>query len=206
MDRDKGIIFIIDDDISIRKSLTLLLVSHGFQIQCYTSSEEFLSILPFNGMGCILLDLQMQGISGLELQEELSKNDSPLPIIFLSGQGDIASSVKALRAGAVTFLEKPCPEDQLLDAIAEALMISQSRLVNHATRQDAIHKLNALSPREREVLELVVAGMLNKQIGGVLNIAEHTVKLHRQNITGKLGVKSVAEIVRMTQLSGMTFS
>jgi len=194
-------VFIIDDDPSIRKSLSLLLSSHGFETECYSCSEEFLSRLPIEGIGCILLDLQMDGINGLELQEKLSQHDKQLPIIFLSGQGNISSTVRALRAGAITFLEKPCLEDELLKAISEAMTISQKRVKENQSLDQARQKLNALTPREREVLKLVVTGMLNKQVAGELSITEHTVKLHRQHITEKLGVKSVAEIVRITQLS-----
>ncbi len=196
-------VFIIDDDPSIRKSISLLLTSHGFQSESYSCAEEFLTRLPFEGIGCILLDLQMDGISGLELQENLSQHDEQLPIIFLSGQGNISSTVRALRAGAITFLEKPCLEVDLLKAIAEALTISHKRMTEREAWQTAHQKLMSLSPREMEVLKLVITGMLNKQVAGELNIAEHTVKLHRQHITEKLGVKSVAEIVRMTQLSGL---
>ncbi len=196
-------VFIIDDDPSIRKSLSLLLSSHGFETECYSCSEEFLSRLPIEGIGCILLDLQMDGINGLELQEKLSQHDKQLPIIFLSGQGNISSTVRALRAGAITFLEKPCLEVDLLKAIAEAMTISQKKVAESEALRHARQKLMTLSPREMEVLRLVITGMLNKQVAGELKIAEHTVKLHRQHITEKLGVKSVAEIVRMTQLSGL---
>ena len=201
MESEANIIFIIDDEPSVRNALALLLKSHGLHTESYDSSEAFLSREPFTGIGCILLDLQMDGLSGLELQERLGHYNVHLPIIFLTGNGDIASSVKALRAGALTFLEKPCLEDELLKAISEAMTISQKRVKENQSLDQARQKLNALTPREREVLKLVVTGMLNKQVAGELSITEHTVKLHRQHITEKLGVKSVAEIVRITQLS-----
>ncbi len=201
MESEANIIFIIDDEPSVRNALALLLKSHGLLTESYDSSEAFLSREPYAGIGCILLDLQMDGLSGLELQARLGDYNVHLPIIFLSGNGDIASSVKALRAGALTFLEKPCLEDELLKAISEAMTISQKRVKENQSLDQARQKLNALTPREREVLKLVVTGMLNKQVAGELSITEHTVKLHRQHITEKLGVKSVAEIVRITQLS-----
>lgn len=203
MEDKKGTLFIIDDDASVRKSLSLLLSSHGYDTEAYSSSEEFLSRLPFDGLGCILLDLQMDGINGLELQEKLCLYDLTLPIIFITGHGNVSTSVKALRAGAVTFLEKPCPAEILLKAISEALTISRQRVLENQARQLALQKLSILSPREREVLKLIITGMLNKQVAGQLNIAEHTVKLHRQHITEKLGVKSVAEIIYITQLAGL---
>ena len=151
MESESNIIFIIDDEPSVRNALALLLKSHGLHTESYDSSEAFLSREPFTGIGCILLDLQMDGLSGLELQARLGDYNVHLPIIFLSGNGDIASSVKALRAGALTFLEKPCLEDELLKAISEAMTISQKRVKENQSLDQARQKLNALTPREREV-------------------------------------------------------
>jgi two-component system response regulator FixJ len=198
-------IFIIDDDASVRRSLSLLLTSHGYVTKSFSSSEDFLASEPFDGIGCIILDLELDGIDGLELQEQLGRKSSTLPIIFMTGHGNIAISVKALRAGAITFLEKPCPENELFVALSEALMISRKRINDREAYLEARSRIDTLSPREMDVLKLVITGMLNKQVAGELNIAEHTVKLHRQHITEKLGVKSMAEIIHIAQLSGLAF-
>jgi two-component system response regulator FixJ len=196
-------IFIIDDDASIRHSLARLLNSHGYRTETFTSAEEFLDRMPYEGFGCFLLDMELDGLDGLELQQVLLANKSLLPIIFISGKGSISTSVSALRAGALTFLEKPVEESVLMPMIREALRVSEHRALEDACQKEASILFESLSPREMEVFKLVTSGLLNKQIAGELNIAEHTVKLHRQHITTKLGVKSVAEIIQLGQAAGL---
>ncbi|MEJ2196216.1 MAG: response regulator, partial [Ignavibacteriaceae bacterium] len=198
-------IFVIDDDESVRRSLPMLLESMEFEVETFPSSEDFLNREPFNGTGCILLDINLGGKSGLELQEELINKQYSLPIIFITGKGGVPESVRALKKGAVDFLQKPFDDQQLLDAVEEAVAKS------HTIRKefDELKKLqgliSVLTERELEVFKYVITGMLNKQIAEKLNIAEHTVKLHRGKITEKLGVKSVAELVRIAEKAGIKF-
>ena len=196
-------IFVIDDDESVRRSLPMLLESMEFEVETFPSSEDFLNREPFNGTGCILLDINLGGKSGLELQEELINKQYSLPIIFITGKGGVPESVRALKKGAVDFLQKPFDDQQLLDAVEEAVAKS------HTIRKefDELKKLqgliSVLTERELEVFKYVVTGMLNKQIAQELNITEHTVKLHRGKITEKLGVKSVAELVLIAEKLGI---
>ena len=189
----------MDDDESIRRSLSLLIRSAGYPVSDFRGAEEFLESGNFNGTGCILLDIFLDGKSGLELHEEISKKFSNLPIIYITGLGDVPMSVQALRKGAINFLQKPVDEQQLFNAIEEALRKSSEMVLeqNHILKIKSL--LNKFTPREYEIFQLVLTGMLNKQIAAELNITEHTVKLHRGKITEKLGVKSVAEMVRLAQ-------
>lgn len=189
------IVFVIDDDESVRKSISLFLMASGYEVKSMGSAEEYLGEEAYNGIGCLILDVHLGGKSGLELQNELLGMNSQLPIIFITGQGDIHMSVKALKNGAVNFLEKPFSDDELLQSISEALLLSR-RLKREKEECDKCRFLmDALTPREHQILNLLITGMLNKQIAGELGIAEHTVKLHRHNICEKLGVKSVPEII-----------
>lgn len=197
------IVFIIDDDKSVRKSLSLFLTASGYQVEPLASSEEYLARETHKGTGCLILDINLDGISGLELQNELKRMNSLLPIIFITGQGNIHMSVNVLKKGAVNFLEKPFYDDELLQSISEALALSQ-KLKRETEEIKKYHTLmDALTPREYQIVTLVTTGMLNKQIAGELNIAEHTVKLHRHSICEKLGVKSVPEIIRIADKAGM---
>ena len=192
-------VFIIDDDLSVRRSLSLLLRSGGYLVESFASAEELLVIDEYTGEGCIILDIFMDGRSGLELQEEISKKFCCFPIIFITGQGDIPMSVKAMKKGAVNFLQKPVDDIELLRAVEDA--ISRSRQLN-ADRQETEKiklLLDSLTAREYDVYRLLITGMLNKQIAAELDITEHTVKLHRGKITEKLGVRSVAEMVKLAQ-------
>jgi len=198
-------IFVIDDDASVRRSLPLLLKASDYDVETFSSSEEFLNREQFNGTGCIILDINLEGISGLELQEELMNKQDSLPIVFITGKGGVPESVQALKKGAIDFLQKPFDDKELLDAVEEALTKS------HEIKKefDQIKKLQTLfsnlTDRELEVFKYVITGMLNKQIAYKLNIAEHTVKLHRGKITEKLGVKSVAELVRIAEKAGISY-
>ena len=197
-------IFIIDDDKSVRRSLSLFLQSFGYQVETYESAEEFLETNKFDGVGCIILDVNMSGKSGLELQEELIKTGSDLPIIFITGKGNIQMSVNAVKKGAVNFLEKPFGDEEILHAISEAIQLSGEKHTQMIEKTEAQNLMKMLTPRELEIVKYLPTGLLNKQIAGELNIAEQTVKIHRRNICDKLGVKSVPEIIRITEKAGVT--
>jgi FixJ family two-component response regulator len=196
-------IFIIDDDKSVRRSLSLFLQSVGYQVETYESAEEFLESEKFHGAGCIILDVNMSGKSGLELQEELIKTGSGLPIIFITGKGNIQMSVKAVKKGAVNFLEKPFKEEDILNSVSESVILSRNLVAQKAEQKAAQDLVNLLTPRELEIVKYLPAGLLNKQIAAKLNIAEQTVKIHRRNICDKLGVKSVPEILRIAEKAGV---
>ena len=200
------IIFIIDDDESVRRSLSLFLTASGYQVEPLASSEEYLAREAHDGIGCLILDVHLNGKSGLELQTELICMNSHLPIIFITGQGSIPMSVNAMKKGAVNFLEKPFNDDKLLQSISEALALSRKLKTEKEENKKAQILMDALTPREYQILTFVITGMLNKQIAGELNIAEHTVKLHRHSICEKLGVKSVPEIIRIADKARMLTS
>jgi FixJ family two-component response regulator len=201
MNKASCIVYIVDDDPSVRRSLSLLLMSDGYQVASIGSAEELLELEleDYTGEGCIILDIFMDGKSGLELQEEINQKFNRLPIIYISGQGDIPMSVQAMKKGAVNFLEKPVNDLELLNAVEEAIVISRREHTEQQETEKVKKLLNSLTAREYEIYCLLITGMLNKQIAGKLNITEHTVKLHRGKITEKLGVKSVAELVKLAQ-------
>ena len=196
-------IFIIDDDLAVRRSISLFLTACGFSVESFGSSEEYLERGSWDGTGCIILDVNLEGKNGLELQDELACRASHLPIIFITGFGNIPMSVDALKKGAVNFLEKPFKDDDLLKSISEALIISKKIKSEKEEYQAALDLIDTLTQREKEILKYLLTGMLNKQIASKLNIAEHTVKLHRHSISEKLGVKSVPEILRIADKAGI---
>lgn len=198
-------IFVIDDDASVRRSLPLLLKASDYDVETFSSSEEFLNREQFDGTGCIILDINLEGISGLELQEELMNKQDSLPIVFITGKGGVPESVQALKKGAIDFLQKPFDDEQLLNAVEEALTKSHEIKKEFDQLKKLQDLLSNLTDRELEVFKYVITGMLNKQIAYKLNIAEHTVKLHRGKITEKLGVKSVAELVRIAEKAGISY-
>jgi FixJ family two-component response regulator len=197
------IVFVIDDDKSIRRSLSLFLTASGYQVETFPGAEEFLEREPYAGTGCLVLDVNLDGKSGLELQKKLVILESHLPIIFITGRGNIPMSVDALRSGAINFLEKPFKEEVLLQSIEEAFSLSQKLLCEKQETTHAKELIDSLTLREMEVLRYIITGMLNKQIASVLHIAEHTVKLHRHSICDKLAVKSLPEIIRITDKAGV---
>jgi FixJ family two-component response regulator len=203
MGKENCKVFIVDDDPSVRKGLSLLLMSASYPVESFGSAEEFLELEEYTGAGCILLDIFMEGRTGLELQAEIKKKFAFLPIIYITGQGDIPMSVRALKKGAINFLQKPIDDLVLLQAVEEALSLSRSIFRENQESNHLKSLLNTLTPRENEVFRYILTGMLNKQIAAELNIAEHTVKLHRGKITQKLGVKSVAELVMLAQKLNM---
>jgi FixJ family two-component response regulator len=202
-DNSKDILFIIDDDRSVRRSLSLFLTASGYEVEAYPSAEEFLERELYPGTGCLILDVNLEGKSGLDLQKKLVVLGSHLPIIFITGRGNIPMSVDALRGGAVNFLEKPFKEEVLIQSITEALALSKKLLLEKQEIIYASHLIDTLTLREMEVLKYIITGMLNKQIASILGIAEHTVKLHRHSICDKLAVKSLPEIIRITDKAGV---
>lgn len=196
------IVFIIDDDESVRSSLSFFLQS-DYYVESFESSEEFLSREDHTGVGCIILDVNMSGKSGLELQEVLINYNSHLPVIFITGYGNIHMSVDTVKKGAVNYLVKPFREEELLQSISEALTISRKLAVEKEEFLNAKKLIGKLTHRELEILTYIVTGMLNKQIAYKLNIGEHTVKVHRRSICEKFGVKSVPEIIRIADKAGI---
>jgi FixJ family two-component response regulator len=196
-------VFIVDDDASVRKSVSRLLQAAGYQAQTFEGAKEFLDQLSPAAEGCVIVDLHMPEVSGLELQQALGRHANPLPVIFLTGEGDIPSSVKAMRQGAEDFLTKMAPKDQLLAAVERALARAVKERQHRDRQQELRNRFAALSKREMEVLLHVVQGKLNKQIAESLAINERTVKLHRTSVTRKLGVPSVAELTRLTKEAGL---
>ncbi|HEV2327528.1 MAG TPA: response regulator [Verrucomicrobiae bacterium] len=194
---DAAAVYVIDDDGSFLKSVSRLLSAVGYAVKAFGSAEAFLNQLAPDMAGCIVADLQMPGMDGLKLQQALAKTTNPMPIIFLTGQGDIPTSVSAMRGGAEDFLTKRAPKEHLLAAIERALERDRIERTERGRVQNLRDRFDDLSERELEVLGHVVQGKMNKEIAADLNINERTVKLHRTNITRKLKVHSVAELTRL---------
>jgi FixJ family two-component response regulator len=196
-------IFVIDDDASVRKSLSRLLRSADYRAETFASAEEFLGRDHYNGTGCLLVDVQMPGLSGMGLQEELNKADYHMPIIFISGHGNIPMSVEAMKKGAVDFLTKPFHDKELLQVIEKAIEKDTYARAEYEEILDIRRRIERLTLRENEILGYIITGMLNKQIAFELGIAEKTVKVHRGRILEKLCVNSVAELVRLAEKAGI---
>lgn len=197
------LIHIVDDDDSLRSALQRLLAAAGYRVKAYASAGDFLLDPPGDAPGCLLLDLNMPGPSGIELQEALSRHGVRLPVIFVTGYGDLATGVRAMKAGAVDFLSKPIEREPLLNAVARALELDAAQRAARGEDAQLRARLAQLTAREREVFELVVAGRLNKQIADVLGIAERTVKAQRAQVMAKLGAANAAELGRIAaQLRG----
>lgn len=197
MNEPEPIVRIVDDDASFRTAVARMLTASGFVVQTFSSAVEFLMQPELESPGCVLVDLQMPGLSGLDLQEALAKTNHKLPVVFLSGHGDIPTTVQAMRRGAEDFLTKTAPKEELIDAVKRALARDANERSERA-RLAAVRALFAtLTPRELEVLRHVVRGRLNKEIAWDLAIHERTVKLHRTAITTKLGVHSTAELTKL---------
>jgi FixJ family two-component response regulator len=192
------IVFLVDDDAAIRTALARGLVASGLAVQAFESADAFLAAHDPETPGCLVADIAMPGMSGLELQSVLSTRGSARPVIFVTGKGSIPMSVQAMRAGAVTFLPKPVRLAELVDAVREALDMDRQCREEQAERFAVESRLRALTSREREVLELIVVGKLNKQIAAELGAAEKTIKVHRGRVMAKLNVRSVAELVSLT--------
>jgi FixJ family two-component response regulator len=196
-------IFIVDDDTSFLRSVTRLLRAVGYTVETFCSARDFLDRLTPELRGCVVSDLQMPELGGMELQEALNRTNNPLPVIFLTGQGDIPTTVQAIRGGAEDFLTKIAPKEKLLAAVERALERNRRERETRAHRQGLHGQFSELSEREMEVLSHVVRGRMNKEIAADLNINIRTVKLHRTNLTRKLGVQSVAELTRLADAAGL---
>ena len=196
-------VFVVDDDASFLTSVSRLLRASRFAVRAFPSAEEFLSHLPADAAGCVVADLQMPGMNGSELQKALARTGNSLPLVFLTGHGEIPDSVCAMRQGAEDFLTKRAPRQALLDAVRRALRRDARERGERARVRGLRARFDALSEREREVLQHVLRGQLNKQIAADLGIHERTVKLHRTAITTKLGVPSVAELTRLAHEAGL---
>ena len=197
MSHATSVVFVVDDDVSVRESLELLIRSEGWQPQTFSSAQHFLSHARTPVPSCLLLDISMPGLNGLELQKRVAAEHAYVPIIFITGHGDVPKTVQAMKAGAVEFLTKPFKAEVLLSAIRQALERSQVALEQEAEIEELRDRYLSLSPREREVLVLVVSGFLNKQVGGELGISEITVKAHRGKVMQKMKADSFADLVKM---------
>jgi FixJ family two-component response regulator len=203
MGEAESTVFIIDDDPLYRRSSERLVRSVGFTVQSFESAHDFLSSRRPNVPSCLILDVRLPGLSGLDLQRELAEAGVHIPIIFVTGHGDIPMSVQAMKAGAVEFLTKPFRDQVLLDAIRQAIGRDQVARRQRARNADLRRRYESLNPREREVFKCLVSGMLNKQTADELGTTERTVKFHRGNIMRKMQVRSVAELVRMAEVLGI---
>jgi FixJ family two-component response regulator len=198
-----AVIYVVDDDSSVRKALVRLLRTVGLDVESFDSAQAFLERVLHDRPSCLVLDVRLPGPSGLDLQTALGQADRRIPIVFLSGHGDVPMTARAMKAGAVDFLPKPWNEQDLLDAIQRALARSRAERAERAERTAIQHRVDRLTPREREVLALVVSGKLNKQIAAELGASEKTIKVHRGRVMQKMQVGSVAELVRLTERIGL---
>jgi FixJ family two-component response regulator len=198
----RPVVFVVDDDISVRESLELLIKSAGWQPETFESARDFLSRPRTTVPSCLVLDVTLPGLNGLELQQQLAER-TDMPIIFITGYGDVPMSVRAMKAGAVEFLTKPFNDDVLLDAIRHALERSRATLLHESEMQLLRSRYTSLTPREREVMALVVSGLLNKQVGSELGISEITVKAHRGQMMRKMRADSLPELVTMAARLGL---
>lgn len=195
----KQLVFVIDDDADVRAGLESLLQSVSLPCEVFSSTKDFLNRKPSNTVSCLVLDVRLPGPSGLDFQAELAKAQIDIPIIFITGHGDIPMSVRAMKAGAIEFLTKPLREQDLLDAIRIALERDRIRREKDERLRELKTRFDTLSERERTVLSLVTSGMLNKQMAGKMNLSEVTVKVHRHNLMRKLGAKSLPDLVKMAE-------
>ncbi|HTL72096.1 MAG TPA: response regulator [bacterium] len=195
-------VFVVDDDASFLESIGRLLRASRYQVKTFSSAENFLAQIPAGARGCVLADLHMPGMNGLELQQSLARLGNPLPVVFLTGQGDIRTSVQAMRQGAEDFLTKLAPKAELLNAVQQALAREERERKTRQQQAELRNRFEELTGREMEVLKHVVQGRLNKEIAADLGISERTVKLHRTAITTKLGVPSVAELTKLWIAAG----
>jgi len=197
------IVFVVDDDASVRRAIKRLVGSIGLQVEVFGSAHEFLSSKRPEAPSCLVLDIRLPGISGLDFQRTLADANIHIPIIFITAHGDIPMTVRAMKAGAVEFLAKPFRDQDLLDAIHVALELDRTRRQQESEIAILRKRLESLTPREREVLPLVVSGLLNKQIAGEIGTSENTVKVHRSQLMRKIGVGSLAELVRLAEKIGI---
>jgi FixJ family two-component response regulator len=198
----QSVVFVIDDDTSLRDTLLSLFRSVGLQAEGFASPAEFLRRPRSNLRGCMVLDVRLPGLSGLEFQADLAKANVNIPIIFMTGHGDVPMSVRAMKAGAVEFLIKPFREQDMLDAVQQALEKDRGRVEAEELSSKVRTSFASLSPREQEIMGLVTAGLMNKQIAGKTGLSDVTVKIHRGNVMRKMDAKSLADLVRMAEVLG----
>ncbi|CAM2151668.1 Nodulation protein W [Pararobbsia alpina] len=202
-DANSPIVFVVDDDVSLREALGSLFRSVGLRVQAYASAPELLQHTLPDVPSCLVLDVRLPGLSGLEFQTQLAKADIQLPIIFMTGHGDIPMTVRAMKAGAIDFLAKPFRDQDLLDAVSAALARDEARRRSDRTLSDLRERYASLTAREREVMGLVTTGMLNKQIAARIGLSEITVKIHRGHMMKKMEAGSVADLVKMAEQLGV---
>lgn len=197
---DKQTVFVVDDEPDVRAALRLLIKSVGYTVECFESADQFFEQFESDRKGCLILDVRMPGMSGMDLQEKLSELNALLPIIMISGHGEIPMAVKAVQKGAIDFLQKPFSDQQLLDRISQALELNTTRHEAHEVKNAAQEKYNSLTPREKEIFLEVVAGKLNKVIAYELNISTRTVEIHRAKAMEKMGAKNLSELINLANL------
>jgi FixJ family two-component response regulator len=197
------VVFVVDDDASMRKALSNLIESVGLQVKVFAAAPDFLAVNLPDAPCCLILDIRLPGLSGLDFQAKLAGAKIAIPIIFITAHGDIPMSVRAMKAGAIEFLSKPFRDQDLLDAVQVALERDKARHEGQRLQSDLRSKFGTLTAREQEVMACVTSGLMNKQIAAEIGITENTVKVHRGNVTKKMGAKSLAELVRMADLLGI---
>jgi FixJ family two-component response regulator len=195
----KAIVFVVDDDFSMREALESLIRSAGFKVETFASAHDFLARRKADAPCCLVLDVGLPGLSGLDLQKRIIEANREIPIVFITGHGDVPTSVRAMKAGAVEFLIKPFSDCDLLDAIQQAIKRDQSARQQQAEMQDLRGRYESLTPRERQVMEKVASGLLNKQAAAELGTSEITIKVHRGHIMQKMGARSLADLVRAAE-------
>ena len=203
MPEPDAIILVVDDDVSVREALAGLIRSAGLRVETFASAQEFLARPPADAPGCLVLDVRLPGLSGLDLQKRLAEINLEIPIIFITGHGDVPTSVQAMKAGALEFLTKPLADRDLLEAIQQAVKRDRAARQRRAEIRELHGRYQSLTPREREVMERVVAGLLNKQVAAELGISEITVKAHRAQVMRKMGADSLADLVTMSEAVGI---
>jgi FixJ family two-component response regulator len=197
------IVLVIDDDAPLREALSSLFRSIGLQVRTFGSAQEFLQSGAPDGPSCLVLDVRLPGLSGLDFQSELAKANIQIPIVFMTGHGDIPMTVRAMKAGAVEFLPKPFRDQDMLDAVQAGLERDRTRRRSASDNSKLKASFDSLTPREQEIMGFVTAGLMNKQIAGEIGVSEITVKVHRGNVMRKMGAKSLAELVRMADALGV---